>query len=131
VLWLANQKHALERVVALAPVGDLRLAVELDMGSGAAVDFLGGTPQQLPEAYDAADPATRMRTRPPAPVVVVHGDRDEAVPVQSSRGLQEQFGWLDYRELTGADHMDLIDPSSSAWPTVLTALTGAVGRWET
>src|SRR3954470_6895697 len=59
VLWLANQEHPVDRVVALAPVGDLRMAAEVGMGGGAAVELLGGTPQRLPEAYGAADPATR------------------------------------------------------------------------
>jgi acetyl esterase/lipase len=125
VLWLANQPgHAVTRVVALAPVGNLRKAAEFGMGSGATVDLLGGTPEQVPEAYDAADPATRMRTRPACPVVVVHGDRDDDVPVQSSRGLKGRFDWLDYRELAGADHFAVIDPLSPAWPSVLDAIRG-------
>ena len=66
VLWLANEPHPHHRVVALAPVGNLRKAVEHGMGSGAAVDFLGGTPEQVPDVYDAADPAYRMRERPAA-----------------------------------------------------------------
>jgi acetyl esterase/lipase len=123
VLWLANEPHPVDRVVALAPVGDLRKAVEFGMGSGAAVDFLGGTPDQRPDVYDAADPATRMRERRPScEVVVVHGDQDQAVPVESSRGLHARFDWLDYRELAGADHFDVIDPLSDAWPHVLAAL---------
>jgi acetyl esterase/lipase len=128
VLWLANQPgHAIERVVALAPVGNLRAAAEDGMGSGATVDFLGGTPEQVPEVYDAADPASRMRSRPPCEVVVVHGDDDEDVPVQGSRGLRARFSWLDYRELAGADHFAVIDPLSQAWPEVLRAVGGAVG----
>jgi acetyl esterase/lipase len=128
VLWLANQPgHFLERVIALAPVGDLRMAAETEMGSGAAVAFLGGAPAQLPEVYDAADPATRMRTRPSCEVVVLHGDADDDVPVRSSRGLAARFGWLDYRELAGADHFALIDPLSDAWPEVRGAVGGAGG----
>jgi acetyl esterase/lipase len=122
-LWLANEPYDLHRTVALAPVGDLRKAVEWEMGGGAAVDWLGGTPTELPEVYDATDPATRMGTRPTSDVVVVHGDRDDAVPVASSRGLKARFGWIDYRELAGADHFDLIDPLSGAWPTVRAAIT--------
>jgi acetyl esterase/lipase len=124
VLWLANQPHPHDRVVALAPVGNLRKAVEHGLGSGATVDFLGGTPDQVPEAYDAADPATRMRDRPDSEVVVVHGTDDEQVPVQSSRGLKGRFDWIDYRELAGADHFDVVDPVSDAWPTVLDAVRG-------
>jgi acetyl esterase/lipase len=128
VLWAANEVPLVDgrvhRVVALAPVGNLRKAVEHEMGAGAAVDFLGGTPEQLPEVYDAADPATRMRQRPGPDVVVLHGDRDDDVPVQSSRGLSARFPWLDYRELEGADHVDLIDPRSAAWPAVVAAIRG-------
>lgn len=122
VLWLANQPHAVDRVVALAPVGDLRLAADLEMGSGAAVDFLGGTPAEVPAVYDAADPATRMRTRPASEVVVVHGDADQAVPVGSSRGLKARFDWIDYRELQGVDHFAVIDPLSPAWASVRSAI---------
>jgi acetyl esterase/lipase len=123
-LWLANQPVAstLERVVALAPVGNLRRAAEHSTGGAAVADLLGGEPDEVPQAYDAADPATRMRTRPPCEVVVVHGDRDENVPVESSRGLRNRFDWLDYRELPGVDHFAVIDPTSGAWPSVLDAL---------
>jgi acetyl esterase/lipase len=125
VLWLANQPHlspAVSRVVALAPVGDLRWAAEQGTGSGAAVDLLGGTPEQLPEVYDAADPATRLSTRPRCEVVVLHGDQDDDVPVQSSRRLERRFDWLDYRELAGVDHLALVEPSSDAWPVVRDAI---------
>jgi acetyl esterase/lipase len=127
VLWLANQPvgAGMQRVVGLAPVGDLRLAAEQRLGGGAAVDLLGGTPAEVPDAYDAADPGTRMRTRPRCEMVVVHGDQDDAVPVQSSRGLRDRFGWLGYRELVGADHFAVIDPLSEAWPAVLSAAGGA------
>ncbi|MFL6133643.1 MAG: alpha/beta hydrolase family protein [Nocardioidaceae bacterium] len=123
VLWLANQPHPVDRVVALAPVGNLRKAAEYGMGEGATVDFLGGTPDTVPEVYDAADPATRMRERPSCDVVVIHGDRDDAVPVESSRGLKARFDWLDYRELPGVDHFAVIDPLSDAWPVVLDVIS--------
>jgi len=126
VLWLACRPVArdVDRVVGLAAVGDLRFAAATGMGDGAAVAFLGGTPEQVPEAYDAADPATRMATRPAAEVVLVHGDRDEAVPVESTHRLRDRYGWLDVRELAGVDHMELVDPWSAAWPTVLDAVAG-------
>jgi acetyl esterase/lipase len=124
VLWLANRPHPVDRVVALAPVGNLRQAAELGIGDGATDEFLGGTPDAVPQVYDAADPATRMRERPGCEVVVVHGDQDQAVPVEIGRGLQERFGWLDYRELPGFDHAAVIDPLSQAWPAVLDAIAG-------
>ena len=54
----------------------------------------------------------------------MHGDRDDDVPVVSSRGLKARFGWVDYRELPGVDHMDVIDPRSPAWAAVLDAVRG-------
>jgi acetyl esterase/lipase len=127
VLWLANQPHHIDRVVALAPVGNLHQAAEHGMGSGATVDFLGGTPEQIPEVYDAADPTTRMRTRPRTEVVVLHGEIDQDVPVQSSRGLKGRFDWVDYRELPGVEHFAVIDPLSDAWPEVRRAIRGESG----
>ena len=131
VLWLANQDRpvdrAVDRVVALAPVGDLRAAADWGLGDGATVALLGGTPTEVPEAYDAADPGTRLHARPAAPVVVVHGDQDQTVPVDLSRGLVARHGWIDYRELAGADHSDVIDPLSPAWPAVLDAIGPARG----
>jgi acetyl esterase/lipase len=122
VLWLANQPHAIDRVVALAPVGDLRSAADRGLGAGATQELLGGSPQEVPDAYDAADPASRLDTRPTADLVVVHGDRDEDVPVDLSRGLVARHPWIGYRELAGVTHSDVIDPLSAAWPAVLAAI---------
>ena len=127
VLWLANQPQPIDRVVALAPVGDLRAAAAHGLGAGAAVALLGGTPDQVPDTYDAADPATRLRTRPGADVVVVHGDADVDVPVDNSRGLARSLEWLDHRELPGVDHFAVIDPLSEAWPEVRRAVSGPGG----
>lgn len=123
VLWLANEGYDVRRVVGLAPVADLRYAARTGMGDDAAPDFLGGTPDSIPEVYDAADPATRLEDRPATEVVVVHGDADEAVDVESSRLLVERHPWIDYRELPGVDHLALIDPLSAAWPAVLDAVS--------
>ncbi len=110
VLWLADRPHPVDRVVALAPVGDLRAAVEHEMGRVAAEDFLGGTRAELPEVYDAADPATvrtPARGRPWSWCTVTV---TTSVPVELSRGLAARFDWLDYRELPGADHVDADRP---------------------
>jgi hypothetical protein len=113
--------------VALAPVANLREAAEDGLSTDATVGFLGGTPEQVPEVYDAADPATRMRTRPRTQVVVLHGDVDEDVPVQISRNLKGRFDWIDYRELPGVEHFGVIDPLSHAWPEVRRAVRGEAG----
>jgi len=123
-LWLASERLPVDRVVALAPVGDLRHGHRHFLGAGAVEELLGGTPGQLPERYDEADPAVRLRTPPGSEVVVVHGSADEPVPLANSdwaRGL----GHVDLRVLDGVDHMALVDPGSGAWPAVLAAVEGA------
>ncbi len=123
-LWLANQGHRLDRVVGLAPVGDLRAAACANLGNGATQAFLGGEPDEVPERYDAADPATRFARRPDCQVVVVHGTEDENVPLANSRGLAARHPFVDLRTLPGVEHFAVIDPGSEAWPAVLSAVRG-------
>jgi acetyl esterase/lipase len=121
-LWLANEEHPVDRVVALAPVGDLRAAARERLGDSATQALLGGGPDAVPDRYEAADPATRLHNRPRAEVVVVHGVDDAAVPVANSRGLAVRHPFVELRELPGVEHFALIDPRSSAWPAVLDAV---------
>lgn len=116
----------LEHVVALAPVTDLVEAARLRLDEGAAQDLLGGEPEQVPEAYESADPRRYIPGR--VPVTVVHGDQDQRVPVEMSRALAESVpatstgSSFRYVELPGTDHFALIDPESPAFPTVLRSL---------
>lgn len=115
VLWLAATGAPLDHVVALAPVCDLREALRLDLGDGAAAALLAGA-----DPADA-DPMTLLDERPEGTVAVVHGTRDDAVPVALSRALAARHPWISCTEVD-ADHMALIDPTSSAWPVVVRAL---------
>lgn len=122
VLWLADQGHRVDRVVALAPVGDLRAAQAAGLGEGAVAAFLGGTADQVPAAYEAADPMTRLGPHTAPEVVVLHGTDDDVVPIGNSRGLAAAHREVDLRELDRVEHFGLIDPASRAWPAVLEVL---------
>lgn len=126
-LWLANRPHPLDRVVGLAAVGDLRTAAREQLGDGATQALLGGGPDEVPHRYDEADPMTRLRERPGCAVVLVHGTLDDVVPPSLSRGLAAAHAWVDLREVEGADHFDVIDPTSAAWPAVLDAVRSPHG----
>ncbi len=119
-LWLATTGLTtglqVERVVALAPVCDLREAIRLGLGSGATQALLDGADP------GPADPMALFRERPAAEVVIVHGDRDDAVPLSLSRGFVAAHPWVDLRELPGVGHMELVEPGSVAWPTVVEEL---------
>ena len=68
------------------------------------------------ELYDAVDPAPQPGHR--VPIVVVHGREDEAVPIVLSRSYVERTR-ARLVELAGADHFQLIEPGSAAWPAVV------------
>lgn len=120
-LWLANEPFDVDRVVGLAPVGDLRAAAAAGLGSAAVPALLGGMPDDVPERYDAADPATRLATTPTCPVTIIHGVEDAEVPVEISRGLAARHPHVQLVELVGVEHFGLIDPLSPAWPVVRAA----------
>lgn len=123
VLWLADRGHPVDRVVALAPVGDLRAAARDGLGDDATQALLGGGPDEVPERYDAADPAVRLSRDTPCELVILHGRDDEVVPVAHSRGLAARHPEVDLRELAGVDHLAVIDPHSAAWPALLGTLS--------
>jgi acetyl esterase/lipase len=111
-------------VLALAPVADLTGAYAANLDRGAVADLLGGGPADVPERYAEADPLARPA--PPVPVFLLHGDRDAQVPVEQSRryaaAARATGADVELRELSGVEHFGLIDPLSSAWRWVTTAL---------
>lgn len=112
-LRLASAPVALRAVVALAPVADLRLAYELNLSNGAVAEFVGTSPQTNPKRYDEASPSEHQCS---IPRVLVHGIRDEDVPIAISRKFIEALGNHQVAptliEIPDAMHMDLIDPGS-------------------
>lgn len=116
-LWLASTDAAMDRVVALAPVCDLREAIRLGLGDHATEALLGSVDPSV------ADPMTLLDVRPSASVVIVHGVDDTNVPISLSRGFALRHPWADLEEVPGTAHFELIEPGSLAWPAVTAALS--------
>jgi acetyl esterase/lipase len=112
--WLATHR-AVRGFVGLAPVLDLIEAERRGLGNHAARDFLGGTPDEVPEQYAFAAIAPRV------PQVIVHGMLDDTVPAELSRAYAEATG-ARVIELPDGDHFSVIDPGSPDWPTVREAV---------
>lgn len=109
--------------LALAPVADLQEADRLDLDDGAVRAFLGGA------ADDRADLDPVRLPTPAVPVTIVHGDADTLVPTHLSTAYCRASGSR-LVVLPGIAHFEVIDPLSSAWPTVmaeLATLTGPAG----
>ncbi len=122
VLWLAARGYRTDRLVALAPVADLLAGARDRLGDGAVQTLLGGEPAQQPERYAAADPLRLLTADTAEGIMVLHGTQDDVVPPAQSRGLVAAHPAVRLVEIDGADHLDLIDPLSAAWPQVLETL---------
>jgi dipeptidyl aminopeptidase/acylaminoacyl peptidase len=118
------QKIPLERVVSLAGVVDLLSMWQSEHGRDPVEQFLGGPPMTCPNRYRETSPINLLPTD--TFTVLVHGTEDSRVPL-----TQSQDYWLKARTLNspvilktlpGMDHFQLIDPHSSAWPTVVAAV---------
>jgi acetyl esterase/lipase len=113
-------------VIAQAPVANLERARALVEAGGAVNDLLGGSPSEVPERYDLANP---FRQVPLAmPVLLVHGAEDQTVAVGQSRDYAEAAraagGVVELVEPAGATHRDHLDPRSTAWAAVTSRLDG-------
>jgi acetyl esterase/lipase len=107
--WLASRRPT-RGFVGLAPVLDVVEAERRGLGNHAAADFLGGSPEEVPERYAAAAVT--------ATGVIVHGALDDTVPLDMSRA----YDAARLIDLPHADHFSVIDPSSREWPLVREAV---------
>lgn len=125
-LWLAGRRDAAVRpslVVAQAPVADLGAGFAADLGSGAVAALVGGSPDELPERYDLADPIRRLPTGVRS--VLVHGRSDDTVPLaQSERYLAAATAAGDACTLEAYDggHFEHLHPASEACALLRRAL---------
>ena len=140
--WLAGRHHvpedsplhippkvAMRGVVGLAGAVDLGLLLELST-SPFAVDkqwighLMGGFPALYPERYAAGDPGQLLPL--PCPQVLVQGSADNLIPhllpkrwlTKSRRGSEPCTITL----IPGAQHFDVVDPKSRAWPATYSAI---------
>jgi dipeptidyl aminopeptidase/acylaminoacyl peptidase len=115
-LWL-GARPGVTAVVALAAVSDLAAAARLGLGGGAAVELLGGTPEEVPDRYRLASPRERLPLG--VPQLLVHGELDDRVPVGMSRdhaaAASAAGDRADLAVIPGAGHPETIDPESRAW----------------
>src|SRR5215831_5666888 len=112
--WLASRKTILTAAISLTGVLDLRRAWELKLSNTVVADFLGGSPDEVPERYDFASPIEQLPLD--IPQKLFHGTNDDDVPFEiSQRYVQAaQFRGDDAEliALQGAGHYDGVDPGT-------------------
>jgi acetyl esterase/lipase len=115
-------------VVSLAGVLDRGAAARDKIGNGAAIDLMGGSPDECPERYAVADPLPQVPIA--ATVRCVHARADDRVPFAESvtyvyaataAGQDAQLLEVD------GSHFSIADISSSAWPVVVNAVAELMG----
>jgi acetyl esterase/lipase len=109
--------------VSQAGVLDLEDAWRRGLSSRAAGELLGGSPDDVPERYAAASPAAQL----PLGVrqLLVHGRRDDTVPVEMSRTYAVRARDAgDEVELVETDegHFECLDPASASWAAIVERL---------
>jgi acetyl esterase/lipase len=146
--WLAGRHHishasvlaepqpkiGLRSVVSLAGAVDLRLTIQLGgilnfTNGGPAVEaVMGGSPAQFPDRYRAADPGALLPLG--IPQTLIQGTNDDQIPSQLPHRWANlallQGDRVQIESVDGADHFDVVDPESKAWPVTRDALLKSV-----
>jgi acetyl esterase/lipase len=148
--WLAARHHiphnselaqpqpklSLKGVVALAGAVDLRLILDLggffsfSNGGPATRALLGGNPEQDPERYAAADPGELLPLG--IPQILVQGSDDDQIPgdlpLRWKQNAVRQGDHVEVKIVPGANHFDVVDPQSHAWPVTRDAMLSLVAN---
>ena len=112
--------------VAQAGVVDLHEAARLRLSRGAAEELLGAPPAAEPQRWRLASPAALLPLG--VPQLLVHGERDNVVPLSMSREYARAAAAAGDDVATvvlpGIGHFEHLDPRSPAWRTVSDWLVG-------
>jgi acetyl esterase/lipase len=108
--WVSGHV-SLDAVVSQAGALDLYELERRGTSDHVVRQFLGGSPDEVPDRYEAATP------RPPAdmPLLLVHGTLDEDVPLEISQG----FGSGELVVVEGEGHDEHLQPGSRCWQAVI------------
>jgi acetyl esterase/lipase len=103
-----------KHIIGMAPVVDLKGTYNTNIGKEAVLTFLQCTPEENPLRYDKCSPLELFPLK--IPTTILHGHRDEYLPIESTRKFAEKNGLYDNTlsliEIPEGKHMDFIDPES-------------------
>lgn len=111
---LASQASSLSftSIIGLAAITDLpKYAEGTNSCQMATPKFMDGLPADKPKAYDEANPANKTFAKP---VILLHGSKDDIVPLSHSRLAQAKSVVID-----GAGHFDFLHSESASFSILL------------
>lgn len=108
-------------VVSQAGVADLTEGWRRKLSGDVITELLGGSPESVPERYAITDPARLLPLG--LPQALVHGQRDDDVPIALSRSYAAAAANAGdpahFRAVLDADHFDIINPDTNAWAIII------------
>ncbi len=129
-LCLAAFEKSVTRVLSLAGVLDLRRGWELHLSNDAVSEYLGGSPNDVPEHYHEASPAERPI--PQAMQKLIHGTADTAVPYEIGKGYadakKKSGEKIELITLDKIGHFEIVDPGSAVWEKVWSVFSSLTER---
>ncbi len=110
-------------VVAFSTPTDLTALYDESRGGGlAAVQFLGGTPSEVPASYVAASPIDHVSPAD-APMLLVHGLEDPLIPVSQSEAMAAALAGAGVRHelvlVNGGHGLDFPEHYANLLPDIL------------
>ena len=124
---LADASSRVNAVVTIAGHLDLSIPYPGEFDRMSLVALLGGTPDEVPEAYEDASPITWVDEES-APFLVIHGGADPLNPVEHARQMVDALHEADVEvisvELPTADHFSIAEWSiAGPWTRTFFAVT--------
>jgi len=122
-------------VVSLSGVLDLVQSGRTTTAGGEAelkkslIDFLGGTPAQVPDHYAAVSPMALLPIG--VPQLLLHGTKDDRVSIEQSRAYvaaaKAAGDKIDLIELVDVDHFAVLESAKNWWDQVINWLGHTIG----
>lgn len=117
---MAASVGLVDAAVGIAPITDLAWCDRESLGERGTQLFMGAAHKDAPAQYEDASPVHRLPFG--RPQLIVHGSKDVRVPVEQSREyvrLARDLGdMVEYLEVEGADHFEVIDVAHPSWKSV-------------
>lgn len=109
--------HRAQKIVLISPFTTLR--------EEAASIFGGWASRMLVESYDnRANLAAARKRNPEAQVAIFHGANDEVIPVRMGHELAQEFPFVEFFPIKGADHVSVLN---HAHDDIVNWMNGASG----
>lgn len=109
--------------IGQAAVADLGQAARDAVGGTAVPDLMGGSPDDVPDRYEAGSPFELLPGD--SPMLLVHGAGDDIVPLSLSERFVEEAGrrgGAARLTVVHGGHFEHLDPSTEAWSKAVTAI---------